>query len=60
MTPALHFATKNNFATIDLIRAACPTHYAETARGGLDPARSLKSVGLPPYQTDPDIRISGT
>jgi AraC-like DNA-binding protein len=45
---------------VDLIRAACLTHYAETARSvGLDPARMLKSVGLPPCLTDPDIRIPG-
>ena len=45
---------------VDLIRAACLAHYAETARSvGLDPARMLKSVGLPPCLTDPDIRIPG-
>jgi len=45
---------------VDLIRAACLTHYAATARSvGLDPARMLKSVGLPPCLTDPDIRIPG-
>ena len=61
MTPALHFATRNNFVVVDPTRAACLTHYAETTRSvGLDPARTLKRVGLPPYQTDPDIRISGT
>jgi hypothetical protein len=45
---------------VDLIRTACLTHYAETARSGLDPARMLKRVGLLPCLTDPDIRISGT
>ena len=43
----------------DLIRAACLTHYADVARGvGIDPAKMLKSVGLPARGlTDPDIRI---
>jgi hypothetical protein len=60
MTLILHFATKTNFAMVDLIRATCLTHYAETARSvGLDPARMLKSVGLPPCLTDADIRIPG-
>lgn len=44
----------------DLIRAACLTHYAEVARSvGLDPARMLRSVGLPARSlADPDIRIA--
>ena len=43
----------------DLIRAACLTHYAEVARsGGIDPAKMLKSVGLPARGlTDPDTKI---
>jgi AraC-like DNA-binding protein len=43
----------------DLIRAACLTHYADVARSvGIDPARMLKSVGLPARGlTDPDIKI---
>jgi AraC-like DNA-binding protein len=43
----------------DLIRAACLTHYSDVARSvGIDPARMLKSVGLPSKGlTDPDIRI---
>ena len=43
----------------DLIRAACLTHYADVARSvGIDPAKMLKSVGLPARGlTDPDIRI---
>jgi AraC-like DNA-binding protein len=43
----------------DLIRAACLTHYADVARSvGIDPAKMLKSVGLPPRSlVDPDTRI---
>jgi AraC-like DNA-binding protein len=43
----------------DLIRAACLAHYAEVARSvGIDPAKLLKSVGLPARSlTDPDIKI---
>ena len=43
----------------DLIRAACLTHYADVARSvGIDPAKMLKSVGLPARGlTDPDIKI---
>ena len=43
----------------DLIRAACLTHYAELACSvGIDPAKMLKSVGLPARGlTDPDIKI---
>jgi AraC-like DNA-binding protein len=43
----------------DLIRAACLTHYADVARSvGIDPAKMLKSVGLPARGlNDPDIRI---
>jgi AraC-like DNA-binding protein len=43
----------------DLIRAACLTHYADVARSvRLDPAKMLKSVGLPPRSlVDPDIKI---
>jgi AraC-like DNA-binding protein len=43
----------------DLIRAACLAHYAEVARTvGIDPAKLLKSVGLPARSlTDPDIKI---
>ena len=43
----------------DLIRAACLTHYADVARSvGIDPAKMLKSVGLPARGlSDPDIRI---
>ncbi len=43
----------------DLIRAACLTHYADVARSvGIDPARMLKSVGLPARGlADPDIKI---
>jgi AraC-like DNA-binding protein len=43
----------------DLIRAACLTHFTEVARNvGIDPAKMLKSVGLPLRGlTDPDIRI---
>ena len=43
----------------DLIRAACLTHYADVARSvGIDPAKMLKSVGLPARGlADPDIKI---
>ena len=43
----------------DLIRSACLTHFADVARSvGIDPAKMLKSVGLPARSlTDPDIRI---
>jgi Arabinose-binding domain of AraC transcription regulator, N-term len=43
----------------DLIRAACLTHYTDVARSvGIDPAKILKSVGLPLRGlTDPDIKI---
>jgi AraC-like DNA-binding protein len=43
----------------DLIRAACLMHYADVARSvGIDPAKMLKSVGLPARGlTDPDIKI---
>ena len=43
----------------DLIRAACLTHYTEVARSvGIDPAKMLKSVGLPARGlTDPDTKI---
>jgi AraC-like DNA-binding protein len=44
----------------DLIRAACLTHYADVARSaGIDPAKMLKSVGLPARGlSDPDIKIA--
>ena len=44
---------------VDLIRAACLTHYADVARSvGIDPAKMLKSVGLPGRGlADPDIKI---
>lgn len=43
----------------DLIRAACLVHYADVARNvGIDPAKMLKSVGLPSRGLiDPDIKI---
>jgi AraC-like DNA-binding protein len=46
---------------VDLIRAACLTHYADVARSvGIDPAKMLKSVGLPGRGlADPDIKIPG-
>lgn len=45
----------------DLIRAACLMNYADVARSvGIDPAKMLKSVGLPARGlADPDIKIRG-
>jgi hypothetical protein len=48
------FRDKDKFAMIDLIRAACLTHYAETARSvGLDPAKML-SAAVPNRRRHPD------
>ena len=46
---------------VDLIRAACLTHYADVARSvGIDLAKMLKSVGLPGRGlANPDIKIPG-